>query len=326
MRSDVDLMTPSTNTPLATPACSAGLDFFPSKPLWTPEINRKVELIGECLMCDLPGSHIWGVQRVGKSEFAKYLVHVMPALLGGSAIAIVWSFLGCRPKKPEELLRRCLICTGCSAIASRDQTILQERLVRAVASKCRAAGARRVLLIADELQNVPPGLYDVLMSITSDLLNEDLLPHLLSIGQPEMRQTVKLMFDNNELQITGRLFPCTEPYFGLSLADVKELLVNMDGEGREFTRHHFPRRADEGWSIADLATPISQAVEQMLVQRNLTAVPRLPLGYLRPALNRMFGYLYQDPKAVVDGTVALNCFNFSGLPKVIGHYVEQPSN
>lgn len=298
-------------------------DFFPPEPLWTPEINRKVAMVVEWVLCDLPGSHIWGIQRIGKSEFAKYLVHIIPQLLGNSAIAIVWSFLGHKPKKPEDLLRRCLVETECNAIASRVHTVLQQRLVSLVTARCRAVRARRVVLIVDEMQNVPPELYDVLMSITSDLLKEGLLPHVLSIGQPEMCQTVELMHQNKALQTIGRLFPTTEIYYGLSLPDVGELLENMEGEDRFFTNTRFPERAAEGWSIADLATPIGQAVEQMLVDKNLTALPRLPLGYLRPTLNRMFRCLAADPNAVIDAQIALDCFKFTGLPRIIGRYVEQ---
>ncbi len=299
-------------------------DYFPQKPVWTPEIDRKIHVVLEWIKCDLPGSHIWGLQRIGKSEFARYLVHVMPALLDGCAIAMVWCFLGCKPKNAQEVLGRCLINSGCKAISSRNQSILQDRLVQIVVAKCRAARATRVLIMLDELQNVPSSLYDVFMSVSSDLVNEGLTPHLLSIGQPEMRQTVKTLFDNNELQTVGRLFPTTKIYRGLSIEDVENLLKNMDGEEHALSASYFPERAAEGWCIADLIAPIYQAVQQMLVEKNLTATPRLPLGYLRPTLNRIFNFLADDPNAVVDEATAFECFKFSGLPKVIGHYVDHP--
>ena len=78
--------------------------FFPDKPLWTPEIDRKAAMVAEWMACDLAGAHIWGVQRTGKSEFAKYLLDVIPTMLEGSAVAIMWNFLGLKPKNADDFV------------------------------------------------------------------------------------------------------------------------------------------------------------------------------------------------------------------------------
>jgi hypothetical protein len=280
-------------------------------------------MVADWVSCDLEGSHIWGIQRIGKSEFAKYLLDVINAMLEGSTAAVVWSFLGIKPKNADQLLKRCLVDMGSTAISTRETMVLQARLVSLVAAKCRAMGARRVLIIVDEMQNISHELYPVLMAVTGDLRKAGLLPHLLSIGQPEMQTTIDLVFQNNYQQIIGRFFQRTETYLGLSLQDVGLLLANMDGEAHEFTVEHFASRAREGWSIVDLMGPIGQAVEAMMAARNINnAQARLPLGYLRPALNCMFRMLSDDPRLVIDAATAQNCFQFTGLHRVIGHYVE----
>ena len=304
------------------PEASAQAQYFPMKPLWTPEIERKVDRVAEWIACDLPGSHIWGIQRVGKSEFAKYVCEVIPAMLGGAVVAFLWSFLGIKPKKPEDILRTCLPQTGCRAFSARERSTLQMRLIDGIVSRCHGARAHRPLLIVDELQNIPSDLYGVLMSITSDLQMEGLYPHVLSIGQPEMQQTIALMHQNNHLQTIGRFFPRTEIYYGLSVDDIKALLENMEGPDRQFTTRWFPGRASQGWSVADLVTPINQAIAAMLAEKNLTAAPRIPFGYLRPAMNYMFRFLADDDSSVLDGAKAQECFRFAGLPSIIGHYVE----
>jgi hypothetical protein len=291
--------------------------FFPDKPLWTPEIDRKAAMVAEWMACDLAGAHIWGVQRTGKSEFAKYLLDVIPTMLEGSAVAIMWNFLGLKPKNADQLLKRCLVDMGCNTISARETLVLQARLVALVGQRCQAVSARRVLIIVDEMQNIPHELYPVLMSVTADLMKLRLVPHLLSIGQPEMQTTIDLVFQGNYLQMIGRFFQRTEVYCGLTSQDIRELLSNMEGTDREFTRQHFPGRAAEGWSIVDLA---------VLAGKNIAgARVRLPLGYLRPALNFMFRQLADDLEAIVDRAVALSCFKFTGLHKVIGHYVEYPN-
>lgn len=310
-----------------TQAASTLKSFFAEKPLWTPEIDRKAAMVAEWVACDLAGSHIWGVQRAGKSEFAKYLMDVIPTMLGGSAVAVMWNFLGLKPKNADQLLKRCLIDMGCNTISARESLVLQARLVALVAQRCQAVRARRVLIIVDEMQNIAHDLYPVLMSVTADLMKLRLVPHLLSIGQPEMQTTIDLVFQGNYLQVIGRFFQRTEVYHGLTQGDVQELLANMEGTDREFTRRHFPTRAAEGWSIVDLAVPIEQAVDAMLARKNITgARVRLPLGYLRPALNLAFQRLSDDEQCVVDGHMTLSCFRSTGLHKVIGHYVEYPND
>lgn len=300
-------------------------NFFPDRPLWTPEIDRKAAMVAEWISCDLAGSHIWGVQRTGKSEFAKYLMDVIPTMLEGAVVAVMWSFLGLKPKNADQLLKRCLIDMDCNTLSSRESLVLQARLVALVAKRCQALNARRVLIIVDEMQNISHELYPVLMSVTADLMKLRLIPHLLSIGQPEMQTTIDLVFQSNYLQMIGRFFQRTEVYYGLTTQDVGELLANMEGADREFTRQHFPSRAADGWSIADMATPIEQAAAAMLKEKNIAgARVRLPLGYLRPALNVMFRRLADDPESVLDEPAALASFKFTGLHRVIGHYVEYP--
>ena len=109
--------------------------FFPDKPLWTPEIDRKAAMVAEWMACDLAGAHIWGVQRTGKSEFAKYLLDVIPTMLEGSAVAIMWNFLGLKPKNADQLLKRCLVDMGCNTISARETLVLQARLVALVGQR-----------------------------------------------------------------------------------------------------------------------------------------------------------------------------------------------
>lgn len=296
-------------------------DFFPEKPLWTPEIERQIDLVVEWVNCDLPGAHMWGVQRVGKSEFARYLAHVVPVVLDGTVATVVWSFLGFTPKTADDVLRKCLIDTGGNAIATRDQPVLRLRLVTAIAEKCKALRARRVLIVLDEIQNIPVHLYGAIMGVTADLLTKGVLSHLLTIGQPEMLQTVETLHTNRELQTIGRLFPTSSEFHGLSIDEVKELLANMDGETNAFTQLHFPERASTGWGVAELYSLIDQALIQLVKMKNLTETPPLPLGYLRPVLNRIFHYLRDNPTEALGASYVLDCITFSGFPKVAEYYV-----
>lgn len=298
-------------------------DYFGVKPIWTPEIGRKAALVAEWVACDMPGAHIWGLQHSGKTEFTKYLVDVLPSMVGGNLTGYIWDFAGYKVHTVDELLKRCLISSGCNAVATRSRSALQTRLVDLVVRRCQDVQARRALLIIDEIQNVPHGLYDAFMSVHSDLMRAGILPHVLSIGQPEMEQSISLIYENKMLQHIGRFFPTTAVYKALTLEDVQELLQNMDGTVRTFSTTHYPERAEQGWSVADLIVPIGQALDAITQAQSLTARPRLPLRYLRPALNLMFRFMAGRNEAIVDRDIALQCFESVGLPKIIAHYVDR---
>ena len=90
-----------------------------------------------------------------------------------------------------------------------------------------AIGAKRAVLIVDEMQNIPHELYPVFMSLASDVRKAGMVTHVLSIGQPEMKATIDLVFQSNYLQTIGRFFQGMEVYHGLTLEDVSALLKSV---------------------------------------------------------------------------------------------------
>lgn len=295
--------------------------FFPNRPIWTPEIDRKAIVVADWVECELEGGHIWGIQRVGKSEFAKYIEQILPAMLPATAV-FIFEFLLMKPKTAEAVLKKCLLCLDSTAAAGWELVTIYSRVLGMIVARCRALRAKRVVLIIDELQNIPHELYPVFMSLASDVRKAGIVPHMLSIGQPEMKTTIDLAFQNNYLQTIGRFFQGMEIYHGLTIEDIAALLKNMEGEGLEFTTRHFPDRARQGWSITELARPIEEAVTALLTDDNLTAnAVRLPFAYLRPALNSMFLHLAADPQSVIDAARAKAAMKKASLHKVLRHYV-----
>mgnify|MGYP000868805104 CR=1 FL=1 len=295
--------------------------FFPNRPIWTPEIERKAIVVADWVTCELEGGHIWGIQRVGKSEFAKYLEHALPSMLGVPTAVFIFEFLLVKPKTAETLLRKCLLGLESNAVGGKELMTMYGRLLGLIVARCRAIGAKRAVLIVDEMQNIPHELYPVFMSLASDVRKAGMVTHVLSIGQPEMKATIDLVFQSNYLQTIGRFFQGMEVYHGLTLEDVSALLANMEGEGLEFTTRHFPQRAQQGWSITELAKPIGDAVGSLLAEDNIKAAARLPFAYLRPALNTMFLDLASAPHVMIDATKAVEAMKKASLHKVLRHYV-----
>lgn len=295
--------------------------FFPNRPIWTPEIERKAMVVAEWVECELEGAHIWGIQRVGKSEFAKYIEQVLPSMLPATAV-FIFEFLLVKPKTAEAVLKKCLLNLDSTAAAGRELVTIYSRVLGLIVAKCKALSARRVVLIIDEMQNIPHELYPVFMSLASDVRKAGFVPHMLSIGQPEMKTTIDLAFQNNYLQTIGRFFQGMAIYHGLTIEDIAALLKNMEGDDLEFTTRHFPERARQGWSITELARPMEEAVTALMTEDNLAAnAVRLPFAYLRPALNSMFFHLAADPQSVIDAARAKAAMKKASLHKVLRHYV-----
>lgn len=294
--------------------------YFPGL-FWTPEIERQVQRVGDWVSCDLCGAHLWGAQRVGKSTFAVYLQRVSAQVFGCTTVVIRWSFQGVRPTKVLSFLKHCLVKTGVRAIGGRDEEVLRLRLHDAVLRAC-SPSTKRVIIIVDEMQNVALDLYGEIMMVTEIIEDEGYTPFVLSIGQPEMQQTIKLFHEQVALQYIGRFFEDADEYKGLTLGDIALFLANLDGCDREFSRRHFPRRFDHGWTISELLQPISESIGEMANWMSMQREPCIPAGTLRQSLMGMFRFLNDPDNAAktVDKSVATAAFKPTGLSKLIVHY------
>jgi len=314
-------MSAGPNDPMPALGQSCQVDGYFSGVFWTPEIERQVQRVGDWVSDDLTGAHIWGVQRVGKSNFVVYLQKVSAAVFEGTAVVIRLSFMGIRPTKSVSFLKHCLVQTGVRAIAGRDEDVLRLRLHDAVLRAC-GPSTKRVIVIVDEMQNIPIELYGEIMMLTGIIEHEGYTPFVLSIGQPEMQQTIKLFHDQAALQYIGRFFQDTEEYKGLTLGDIALFLANLDGLDSGFSRHHFPRRFDQGWTISQLLLPIRESIGEMANWLSVQREPCIPAGTLRQSLTSMFRFLNDPDNAdrMVDKGVATAAFKPTGLSKVIVHY------
>lgn len=297
------------------------VDGYFSGVFWTPEIERQVQRVAEWVTCDLSGAHLWGVQRVGKSNFSVYLQKVSAQVFGCTTVVFRWSFQGVRPTKVLSFLKHCLVKTGVRAIGGRDEDVLRLRLHDAVLGAC-SPSTKRVIIIVDEMQNVAIDLYGEIMTVTEIIENEGYTPFVLSIGQPEMQQTIKLFHEQVTLQYIGRFFEDADEYKGLTLSDIALFLANLDGCDSGFSRSHFPQRFDQGWTISQLLQPISESIGEMANWMSVQREPCIPAGTLRKSLTGMFRFLNDPENAgkTVNKDVATAAFKPTGLSKLIVHY------
>lgn len=302
------------------PAPGESLYFFEGI-YWTPQIEDTTQLVALWINCDHCGASLWGLPRAGKSEFAKYFEKVVNEMFGGTVLVIRLRFGGRKFLKEEQFLKRALNNLGVRATGARDPEALMTRLMDEIWSRCIPT-TRRIVVIGDELQNVAIELYGLFAIIETEISERQYLPFLLCIGQPELQSTVANV--ENNLHIMGRQFQELAEFRGLSFNQITEFLRALDGQERAFSKKHFRTRAASGWSIVELAQPISEAVNSICDLDKINLELFFPMGYLRQTLNYLFFFLIDEDnsdKNVTSATV-LESFERNGFKRVMMSYVK----
>jgi hypothetical protein len=298
--------------------------FLPASPIWTPEIDRKVALSIEWIVGDMRGGLIKGLPLIGKSHFLLYARKVIPFMLGGGVCVHLWSFLGYACGGKEDVLRSLLLQSGCRAVGARSPAILLARLVDHLAGAAQAINASRVLLLVDELQELPIEMYPLLMSITSALQTEGLLPCCISMAQTEIQGRIDELHDQAKLQLIGRFFSQVETYQALSLDDTVETIKNLDAS-QGLTAKWFPELHANGWNLEKLGSPLRESVDLLRAERGLAQQCLLPFSHLRPAIKYMLRTLMQaeDGSKGLTTEQVCDCLVRTGYPAVMHHYIAQ---
>lgn len=296
------------------------VDYF-DELFWTPVIDKYTQVVADRISNDHCGCGLWGLQRVGKTHFGEYLEKTLPGMFGGRLIVVRFNFIGQKFTKPEDLLKRALVSLNVRAITGRDLAVLRLRWVDAIKALFLPL-TKRVVLIWDEIQNVAEELWGEMMFIEESLRKHGMRPYQLCIGQPELHHTVDLVEREGRLQAIGRMFQTADEFRGLTMHEVKEFLVELDGPESAFTRKHFPNRAAAGWTIQRLVDPMQEAVDSLANWASLNRVLCLPASTLRQTLNATFVFLAEKDNQAkeVDKKVVLAAFKDNGFRRLFMAY------
>ena len=307
--------------PAAPPSPEDSVYFFDGIS-WTPQIDDAAQAVALWINCDMCGASLWGLPRVGKSEFTKYFERVANEMFRGTVVVIRLWFGGEQFTKSDQFLRRSLSNVGVRAASTRQLESLRIRLMDEIWSRCTPA-TRRIVVIGDELQNVASALYGEFAIMETTISERGYIPFLLCIGQPELRSTIANLEKN--LHIMGRQFQELREFCGLSFDQIEKFLRILDGEDKSFSKKHFPTRATQGWSIVQLIKPLEEAVHSMCSLDTLNLELFFPMAYLRQTLNYVFFFLSEETntgdEAIIEAI--LEAFDRNGFKKVVMAYSKQ---
>ncbi|HBB89503.1 MAG TPA: ATP-binding protein [Blastocatellia bacterium] len=233
------------------------------------------------------GGLIYGAPRRGKTRAVRYLVSVLPELLGISVPIISFT---CRDYKQasegiffQDLLKGVghLLPEKGSPSAKRD------RLIEFLAEKVQSSGQDRLILIIDEAQKLHETHYKWLIDVHNELDARDISLVVLLVGQDELAHQYSAFKLAKKTQILGRFMVNQFCFHGiLSAADVGTCLKGYDKEseypddsGWSFTRYYFPAAFQNGFRLEKFKDVVWQAFKETKGQHGLPGPPEIPMYY-----------------------------------------------
>ncbi|RTL36882.1 MAG: ATP-binding protein [Burkholderiales bacterium] len=324
----------STTLPAPTPVVSQptaelpSADLLPEGFVWTPEIERMANAIGEQIRLDSPGMMVSGAQRNGKSSACAYLAAVLPSVIGYPLHVVIWNIPGDEKYTVRAFLQERLAQCNYDAISHRDVAVLRKRLIDVLVERTAQRAARRIVMIVDEAQNLSHEDFKRLVHIFNELNSRSIRPFIVLVGQPELKNLTDQWTAMNSMQFVGRFCSRKHDFLGIELADLEAVLAGFDDEEDPEVSAAFrvaPRAYAEGWRIAHLAPLIADAVRAVASAQNVQEAVRLPMQYLRGCLLSMLYRIVQDGMRpqLFQPALAMQCLIDSGFADVLQYYIRK---
>lgn len=331
-------MTASTTNPKADdsnpkPTPLPSVDILDDGAVWTPEIDNLLQSIVEQIRLDQPGMIVNGPQRNGKSRACNYVAAVLSEAVGYPVTTFTWTISESDlPPKARVFIQDRLYQSDCSAITHRDFSVLRNRLISHMCERANSEGARRIVIIVDEAQNLWRADYGALVFIFNEIERRGLRPFFLLVGQPELGKQAEQWMTEDAQQMVGRFSTRTHSYMGIHLDDLEQVLEGFDDDaaGPESTAafRTSPKAYAEGWRVAELAPVIRDAVKSIAAAQNVQESVRLPMQYLRSCLLSVLYRIVQtgmNPRTFQLAD-AVDCVRSSNFAKVLQFYVRTSSS
>jgi len=309
------------------PASLPSVDILDDAAVWTPEIEYLVQAVVEQIRLDQPGMIVNGPQRNGKSRACGYVEAVLADCVGYPVTTFTWTIPEAVAATTRVFIQERMLQSGCNAIGHRDLAVLRNRLINHMTERATADGAKRIVIIVDEAQNLGRNDYGALVFIFNELERRRLRPFFLLVGQPELGKLSQQWVTEDAQQMVGRFSTRTHDYLGIRLDDLEVVLAGFDDEedGPEATAafRTAPTAYAEGWRVQQLAPMMRDAVRRVAAAQNVQEDVRLPMQYLRACLLSMLYRIVQRRMRpqVFQLSDAIDCVKSSNFGKVLQYYV-----
>jgi len=260
----------------------------------TPSIAALRELIDECLLLYVTGAAIEGRPRIGKS----YAIEFMRRDLAKRYPKM--SVYGIRCKKsqaPSEnaFFSALLHAANHAATAGSSRTALRGRLTHKIRQVAETNDDHRVVLFADEAQNLREIEYEWLREVHDDLEMDELRLFVFLVGQPQLLAQKSAFQAQGKEQIVAR-FMIEELHFrGLTSAEECAACLSAydraeypPGSDWSYTRFFLPQAHAAGLRLEQEAAALWAAFEDAHIRANLSGDLEIPMKYFTTAVEAAF--------------------------------------
>ena len=235
----------------------------------------------------LPGSIVYGLPRVGKTQAIRYLMENVERLLG-SPIPI--SLMSCWEYTYQGTTEHCfftelLHVLGYELPKSGTAAIKRRRAIDFMIERAQEAREHRYLLLVDEAQWLSNAHYRFLMDLHNQLKIANIHLIVLLIGQPELVEIRDNFKSAKKRHLLGRFMTDMHRFSGLGGSlDLRRMLHALDvgseypvGSGVSFTKYFLPKAFAANWRFASHAERIWEALERICRRENIPTTKELPV-------------------------------------------------
>lgn len=307
-------------------ADSRFLELLGTSPIWTPEIEELAGVLCANIRLDFPGMAVFGQQRTGKSSACEFLIKILVSAVGAPLAMFQWNIADADCTE-RSFTQDVMLQSGCHAIASRDIAVLRNRFYDHIAQVSQELGARRVVVVIDEAQNLRRNCFAYLIKIDNELNRRRLKPFFLLVGQPELARMASAWLQADGHQVLGRFLGRQHPFRGILLSDIGPVLEQFSASSMEEGRLDavFPSDLKSGWRLSDWTSALQEAFGICAAKQSIPdGQLRVPMQYLRAVVLAML-YEALDERLELRSSSTVNCLRgirYSGFESVLSYYVE----
>lgn len=256
----------------------------------TPSIAALRALVDECLFLYISGALVHGRPRMGKSYAIEFMRHDLewrhPALS-------IYKIRCTRSQVPSEnaFFASLLHAARHPAPAGASKAALRGRLIHKLRQVADKRGDDRVVLFADEAQNLREIEYEWLRDLHDDLENNELRLFTFLVGQAQLLAQKSALQAQDKEQIVARFMVEELAFHGIaSAAACTAVMAAYDqgeypaGSGWSYTRFCVPRAHAAGLRLAESGPRLWAAFEEAHLKAGIDGAVEIPMKYFTAAI------------------------------------------
>ncbi len=253
----------------------------------TPPIHQLLKTTKTWVDNRTPGGMIEGKQRCGKTRGLYFVSRHLPRLYDPQPPVLSFSCADYGQPREGRFFEDLLRSFGHAIWKSGKSSDKRYRLTEYLQERVEASGQPRLILFADEAQNLQPIHLQWLVDVYNELDRAGVAMTLFLVGQPELIHLRSALVESGKMQIVGRFMVHHYRFSGIrNTGDAKACLIGYDknvehpaDSGWTYTRYHFPAAYQRGWRLSAESERLWKAFQDVHHEAALPGDIDVPMQY-----------------------------------------------